>query len=126
MDHLISARRPDLIIVNKKKRTYKIVDFVVLADLRVKLKESKKNGKYLNLARELKKTVEHESDSDTNCDWCSWYSHQSIGTRTGGLENKRMNGDHPNYSIIKISQNTKKSPGNLRRIAVTQNPMRNH
>ena len=27
MDHLISARRPDLIIINKKKRTCKIVDF---------------------------------------------------------------------------------------------------
>ena len=30
MDHLIPARRPDLIIINKKKRTYKIVDFAVL------------------------------------------------------------------------------------------------
>ncbi len=27
MDHLIPARRPDLIIINKKKRTCKIVDF---------------------------------------------------------------------------------------------------
>ena len=26
-----------------------------------------------------------------------------IGTGTGGLENKRTNGDHPNYSIIKMS-----------------------
>ena len=33
-DHLISARRPDLIIINKKrkKRTCKIVDFLVPAD----------------------------------------------------------------------------------------------
>ena len=59
MDHLISARRPDLIIINKKKkekkRTRKIVDFAVPADHRIKLKENIQKDKYLNLARELKK-----------------------------------------------------------------------
>ena len=54
-DHLISAGRPDLIIINKKKRTCKIVDFAVPADHRIKLKESEKIGKYYDLARELKK-----------------------------------------------------------------------
>ena len=54
-DHLISARRPDLIIINKKKRICKIVDFAVLADHRIKLKECEKKDKYLDLARELKK-----------------------------------------------------------------------
>ena len=38
-DHLISARKPDLIILNKKKRICRIVDFAVLADHRIKLKE---------------------------------------------------------------------------------------
>ena len=55
MDHLIQARRPDLIIINKKKRICKIVDFAVLADHRINLKESEKKDKYRNLARELKK-----------------------------------------------------------------------
>ena len=54
-DYLILARRPDLIIINKKKRTCKIVDFAVLADHRIKLKECEKKDKYLDLARELKK-----------------------------------------------------------------------
>ena len=54
-DHLIPARRPDLIIINKRKRICKIVDFAVLADHRIKLKESEKKDKYLDLARELKK-----------------------------------------------------------------------
>ena len=52
MDHLISARRPDLIII---KKTCKIVDFAVSADHRVKLKENEKKDKYLDLAREIKK-----------------------------------------------------------------------
>ena len=50
-DHLISARRPDLIVINKKKRTFKIVDFAVPADHRIKLKESEKKDNYLVLAR---------------------------------------------------------------------------
>ena len=54
-DHQISARRPDLMIINKKKRTCKIVDFAVPADLRIKLKEYEKKDKYLDLARKLKK-----------------------------------------------------------------------
>ena len=54
-DHLISARRPDLIIINKKNRYCKIVDFDVPADHRIKLKECIKKDKYLNFAWELKK-----------------------------------------------------------------------
>ena len=54
-DHQILARRPDLIIINKKERNCKIVDFAVPANHRIKLKECEKKDKYLNLARELKK-----------------------------------------------------------------------
>ena len=54
-DHLISARIPDRIIINKKKRTSKIVNFAVPADHRLKLKECEKKVKYLDLAREVKK-----------------------------------------------------------------------
>ena len=53
-DLLISTRRPDLVIVDKKKRTCGIVDFAVPTDQRVKLKESEKKDQYLDLARELK------------------------------------------------------------------------
>ena len=73
-DHLISATKPDLIIINKKKKeTNKIVDFAVPVDHRIKLKECEKRDKYLDLARELKKTAEHEGDNNANCDWCFWH-----------------------------------------------------
>ena len=39
----------------QKKRICKIVDFAVPVDNRIKLKESEKKDKYLDLARELKK-----------------------------------------------------------------------
>ena len=52
-DHLISARRLDLVII--KKRTCRIMDFDVPANHKVKLKEGEKKDKCLDLARELKK-----------------------------------------------------------------------
>ena len=36
----------------------------------------------------------------------------------------RTSGDHPNNSIIKIGQNTEKSPRDLRTLVVTQTPVK--
>ena len=55
MDHLIQARRPDLLLSNKKKRTCHPVDFTISADHRMKIEISKKIEKYLDLAKELTK-----------------------------------------------------------------------
>ena len=54
-DHLIPARRSDLIITNKKKKICKIVDFAVPPDHRINLKECEKKDEYLDLAKDLKK-----------------------------------------------------------------------
>ena len=51
-DHLTPARRPDLVIVNKKKRTCRMIDCAVPVDQRVKIKENEKKDKYVDLARE--------------------------------------------------------------------------
>ena len=69
MDHLIQSRRPDLVFINKKKRTRHLADFAAKADHRVKEKENETLDKYSELARELKKAVEYERDSDTNTSW---------------------------------------------------------
>ena len=70
--------------------------------------------------------MEHEGDNYTNYDWCFWYSHQRIIKGTGGLRSWRTSGDHPNYSIIENGQNTEKSPGDLKRLAVTQIQVEDH
>ena len=55
-DHLISARTPELTIINKQRQIIcKIVDFAVPADHRIKLKECEKKDKYLDLAKGIKK-----------------------------------------------------------------------
>ena len=122
-DHQISARRPDLIIImNKKKRTCKIVDFTVTADHRIKLKECEKKDKYLDLARERK----NAGNNYTSCNWYVWNSNKRISKGTGRLGSWRTSGDHPNYYIIENGQNTEKSPGDLRRLVVTQTPVKIH
>ena len=110
----------------QKKRTCKIVDFAVPADRRIKLKECEKKDKYFDLARELKKL---------------WNMQVKIipiiigafGTVTKeflkGLEDLEVGGrveTHPNDSTAVNGQNTKKNPGDLRRLAVTQTPVKNH
>ena len=52
----------------------------------------------------------------------NWYK----DWRTGGLENNGTSGDHPNYSIIEIGQNTEKSPRDLRKLAVTQTSVKDY
>ena len=44
----------------------------------------------------------------------------------GGFGSWQPSGDHPNNSIIENGQNTEKSPGDLRRLAVTQSPVKDH
>ena len=70
--------------------------------------------------------MEHAGDNYINCNWCFWYSNLRITKGTGGRGNKRTSGNHPNYSFIENGQNTEKSPGDLRRLAVTQTPVEDH
>ena len=44
----------------------------------------------------------------------------------GGFGSWRPSGDHPNNIIVENGQNTEKIPGELRRLAVTQSPVKDH
>ena len=54
-DHFITARRPDMIFIDKEHHERQISDFAIPYDTRVDDKEVEKIEKYLDLARELKK-----------------------------------------------------------------------
>ena len=68
--------------------------------------------------------MKHAGNGDTNCSWCSWNGPQKIREVIGTVGNRRTSQDHPNYNIVKIGQKTKKSPGDLRKFAVTQTPVK--
>ena len=63
-------------------------------------KKSKKNDKYLDLAKEQKKAVNHESD---DCSWCPWNNLQRPGKETKETGKQWKNRNHPEHSIGKIS-----------------------
>ena len=54
-DHIIEAQRPDLVVVDKKERICKIIDFAVPGDSRIEEKEKDKIEKYQDLGREIQK-----------------------------------------------------------------------
>ena len=86
----------------------------------------RKSDKYLDLARKLKKAMEHEGGGCTNCKWCARNNSQRLGKGTGRVGNQRRNGDHQDYSSVKIGQKAEKSPRDMRRIAVTQTLVEDH
>ena len=72
------------------------MNFASPGDRQVKfLKSEKRNkNKYLHLVRD-QKTMEHEGDGDTNCNWCTLNNPQKIGQCTWKLRNQRISRGHP-------------------------------
>ena len=117
-------------IINKKKkkkrkRNCKIVDFSVPADHKINMKECEKKDKYLDLAREIKKLWNMQVTVKPIVIGAFGTEIKRLLKGTGGLGSWRTCGDHPNYSIIENGRNTEKSPGDLRRLAVTRTPVKN-
>ena len=54
-DHVIEAQKPDLVLVDKKKKICQMIDFAVPRDSRIEEKEKDKIEKYQELGRELQK-----------------------------------------------------------------------
>ena len=54
-DHVIEPKRSDLVVVDKKDRSCKIIDFALPGDSRIDEKEKDKIEKYEDLGRELQK-----------------------------------------------------------------------
>ena len=78
------------------------MDFVVPADHRVKVEEGEKLG--MNLARELKKLVDHEGDGDTDCIWGPLNNPLKPGKDTGLSGNQEKNQNHPYQNTAKIAE----------------------
>ena len=54
-DNVVEARRPNLILVDKKEKSCVITDVAIPGDCRIREKEIEKIEKYQNLKRELKR-----------------------------------------------------------------------
>ena len=75
------------------------MDFAVLADHRLKnrserkreIEVNEKGSKYLDLARELKKAMEHKGDGDSIYNWSVWNGSQRFGKGDGRVGSQSMN-----------------------------------
>ena len=96
-----------------------IIIILIIIIHRIKLKESEKKDKYLDLARELKKL---------------WNMQVTIIPIVIGAFGTETKGLLKGLDDLKVEgrvgpsndQNTEKSPGDLRELAVTQTPVKNH
>ena len=110
-DHSILAKLATPSDNLKEKRNCNLMNFGVSLDHRVKKKETEKINKYLDLAREPKKAVLHEGDSDANNSWCA--------------ENLEKNWKSGRIETIQTTA-LLKSPGDLWRLTVTQTRGKGH
>ena len=54
-DRLIEARKPDVVLIDKRTKDVKIIDIAILGDKRVKDKEIEKRDKYQILKKEVQR-----------------------------------------------------------------------
>ena len=85
---LIFGRKSDLVLINNKKTTYHLVDFVVPANHREKAKASKNLKQILGSYSRAEKVVNHGDDGDAKCNVCNGL--QMLGKR--GLKELEMEG----------------------------------
>ena len=54
-DYVIQARRPDIVVIDKKEKCAKIIDVAIPGDTRISDKEQEKIDKYQNIRREIQR-----------------------------------------------------------------------
>ena len=80
------------------------MEFAVHTDDWGKMKERERIDKYLDLAWEPKKTVEHEGDDDDiSCSWRSLVQRPKHRKETGVTRDQRNDRYHADYSTDKIN-----------------------
>ena len=87
-EHVIEARRPDMIVIDKETKFAKIIDFAIPYDSRVNSKEVEKIEKYQDLAPEIKKLWGYEGDSHPNSHRNTWNNTKETEEEIGGHWNR--------------------------------------
>ena len=121
-DHLILARRPDLVIINKKKENLLSSGFCCPSGPLSEYQRMQKRDKYLDLARELRKLWNMVVTVIPTVIGALGTVPQRLEKKAERVGNQRTNWDYPDNSIVKIGLNNEKSTGDLRRLAVTWTP----
>ena len=116
-DQPIPAWKPDLVLINKNKRTCRQVTFAIPSTRRQSENERKrKDRQILGSCLRAEKLMKYEGDGDTNCSWNNWNGPQRHRKETMETEDQRKNREHLDHGTAKISSNTQKSLRDLKRL----------
>ncbi|XP_068704584.1 uncharacterized protein [Montipora foliosa] len=114
-DHNIKARRPDLVLVDKSKKSCHIIDVAIPEDSGAKEKEADKVEKYQNLARELRRMWEVKTKVvPIVLGALGTVPLRLKGNLIKGHRSRHINYLNPEVCIAGISKDTKKSIGNVK------------
>ena len=105
----------------KKRGTCRIIDYAVSADKQSKTEGKRKERLVPRPCWSIEKTVEHERDDNTNCNWHARYSLQRTGKNTG----RRIEAIQI-MVLLRSNRILKKCPQDLRRFAITQTWVEDH
>ena len=70
--------------------------------------------------------MERDGGVATNCNWWALDDPERLGKGTGRTGNQKKNQNNPDYGIAENGQNTEMSPRDLRWLAITQTPVKDH
>ena len=116
-----ALRRKLIKIIVKKSETYKIVDFAVPAEYRLKLKQSEKKDKYLDLNSELKKKLWNIKKTFLTI------TIRALGKVTGRLLKRPEDLEvRERVETIQTTTLLRSKPRNLRRLALIQTSVKDH
>ena len=119
-EHLISATKPDLMKINKYIYIYIYIyqnENLPCGGLCCHSGPQSENQRTRIDRQVLEPRLtsrKSESNGDTSCNWRVWNCPQRLRKRARKVENRKMNRDYPNNSIVEIGQITEKSPGDRR------------
>ena len=83
----VTANRPDIIIKNKKEKTWTLIDVAIPADRNVVQKEAEKELKYNGLCIDTA-NVEPEMHDCTGNNWSHWNSNEKLKEKFGNYTRK--------------------------------------
>ena len=102
-DHLTLARKPDLMLVNKKKKKKKWENLPSRGFCRSGRPRKRNDGQIFGVCQRTKIAGEQEGDGDAICIWCTLDGPKSLGRKTGETKIWKQS------SIVQIGQHTQKS-----------------
>ena len=90
------------------------------------MKKRKRRDKYLDLAKELKKLWNIRQTMMPFVVGALGIVPKGLEKKIGGIGNQRNNRGYSETALNRIGLNTEKSPGDLKRLAVTQTRGKDH